>query len=989
MGRKRGKGGGLSTGSTGAQGNALVTPQPQTPASGASQERVGKGGTTGAEGGGGKVKRRRGGGGGGDGKGGNCKRNDGDVNAKPQSAGVPLGGTNERPTKGWRTCRGLAGPAHEKTIAKIVHSGFVNPTEIGFPAYADTDGAVSLAIAKIPLPLLRRLQPQPVLSVDSDSDSDSNCHDSHPPSNSPAESHPGFDSKNEERNSTNEPSVAAIVKIVRVVDLSGSRPAFMADSDREDDESDVEEGGEGEEREVGGGGEEREEGDEGQEGSRKRAKVSVAEATTEDLQHFLAAPENVGGSQSAPLEDGEEAETAGVEYLPDGNAMDAADWLAGEASPFRQGGAHLSMNCPNLETWQKRRFFFSKMDQGCLMDESSWYEITPEPLALHMAYRMLEDVPDIHRPELGNQLGSELGSNFDTEFGPEREPFLAACCGVGGDSIALASLALARKAGKVVAVDIDPAKIAKCRHNAKIYGVEENMRFEACSIFDYAKEDQGPYVIKEERTINLPVSTSSPSSSSSPPSSTARSRTLSVPDTPASTGPSVGVRPIEVKIPRERVRYRHKWGLVSPPWGGPSYRKQFTYNLAAQDFGVDLINIVRRCAQLCENICAVLPRNQNVDELIALALYGLDSSRPFPIVEIEKLSVKRNGYPLLLAVYFRRNMTATSLKNMRNMKLSAPPASAVLSSLRRHVPFAGRTSPDVEIVTHLQAGDGDGDERKNGDALDKDGGNETETVNLRRLQEKEGGEKEGDDKENKKFQESEEYSGERLFGDLRIMSRLLTDASEVTDLTEEAFEELVVRHFFINFLKEKPFQLLNASLHLKILGFPELLRIAAETASILEHGGMTKQLAETPATIDLGANGTPDQSPTSTSAAKSVLEEARSVGGVFFQVVKERHPEVSKLMRKWKKKCQTAEATLKAGNKRAKGGAAQSQNEVAVERVKEATSSGSAETDGDSVPKELGKHLGQSKCLGSISIASVQDEDDGEEGACSDHGEGG
>ena len=71
---------------------------------------------------------------------------------------------------------------------------------------------------------------------------------------------------------------------------------------------------------------------------------------------------------------------------------------------------------PDLKKfWNKRYYLFSKFDRGIKIDDESWYSITPEPMAKHIASRV-EDT-------CGN--GDSQGSCN----------VLDAFCGVGGNLI--------------------------------------------------------------------------------------------------------------------------------------------------------------------------------------------------------------------------------------------------------------------------------------------------------------------------------------------------------------------------------------------------------------------------------------------------------------------------------------------------------------------------------------------------------------------------
>ena len=79
---------------------------------------------------------------------------------------------------------------------------------------------------------------------------------------------------------------------------------------------------------------------------------------------------------------------------------------------------------------------FSRFDDGVELDVESWFSVTPEAIAQHIAERCRCDV------------------------------IIDAFCGVGGNAIQFA-----QTCNHVIAIDIDPEKIRLARHNAKIYGV--------------------------------------------------------------------------------------------------------------------------------------------------------------------------------------------------------------------------------------------------------------------------------------------------------------------------------------------------------------------------------------------------------------------------------------------------------------------------------------------------------------------------------------
>ena len=85
---------------------------------------------------------------------------------------------------------------------------------------------------------------------------------------------------------------------------------------------------------------------------------------------------------------------------------------------------------------------FSRLDDGVRLDEAGLFGVKPERLALRMARRV-------------------RGTNV-----------LDALCGIGGTAIAFA------RAGKrVVTCDIDADRLAMARPNARVYGVQDRIRF--------------------------------------------------------------------------------------------------------------------------------------------------------------------------------------------------------------------------------------------------------------------------------------------------------------------------------------------------------------------------------------------------------------------------------------------------------------------------------------------------------------------------------
>ncbi|MED6145946.1 hypothetical protein PIB30_029800 [Stylosanthes scabra] len=92
--------------------------------------------------------------------------------------------------------------------------------------------------------------------------------------------------------------------------------------------------------------------------------------------------------------------------------------------------------------WYQRYFLFSRFDEGVKMDEEGWFSVTPEPIARYQAERCAS------------------GTIIDCFVG------------VGGNAIQFV-----KSCNHVIAIDIDPLKIDYARHNAAIYGVDDQIDF--------------------------------------------------------------------------------------------------------------------------------------------------------------------------------------------------------------------------------------------------------------------------------------------------------------------------------------------------------------------------------------------------------------------------------------------------------------------------------------------------------------------------------
>jgi trimethylguanosine synthase len=96
--------------------------------------------------------------------------------------------------------------------------------------------------------------------------------------------------------------------------------------------------------------------------------------------------------------------------------------------------------------WSQRRRLFSLFDKGIQLDKESWYSVTPEAIANHIACHF-------------------VGSTQDAIV-------LDLFCGCGGNAIAFAAQ---KNVKLVVCVDKDLQKLKKAHWNASIYGVQDKL----------------------------------------------------------------------------------------------------------------------------------------------------------------------------------------------------------------------------------------------------------------------------------------------------------------------------------------------------------------------------------------------------------------------------------------------------------------------------------------------------------------------------------
>ncbi|XP_014213093.1 trimethylguanosine synthase [Copidosoma floridanum] len=177
---------------------------------------------------------------------------------------------------------------------------------------------------------------------------------------------------------------------------------------------------------------------------------------------------------------------------------------------------------PSLKKYYAKRYrLFSKFDDGIVLDNESWFSVTPEKIAKYIAERCRSDL------------------------------IVDAFCGAGGNSIQFAFTC-----ERVYAIDIHPQKIAIARHNAQIYGVADRIEFIIGDFFCLA-----------DRLLADVV-------------------------------------------------------FLSPPWGGPSYIQDKSYdieNIMQPKGGIKLLQTAKK---ISDNVAYYLPKNIDTLQLAMAAGEG-------------------------------------------------------------------------------------------------------------------------------------------------------------------------------------------------------------------------------------------------------------------------------------------------------------------------------------------------------------------------------
>ena len=250
--------------------------------------------------------------------------------------------------------------------------------------------------------------------------------------------------------------------------------------------------------------------------------------------------------------------------------------------------------------YAQRYNLWSKYDDGVQMDEESWYSSTPENIA-----RRIADL-------CANRYAIRTRAS-------EKSCIIDCFCGTGANAIQFAL----GKFDRVVAIDINPEKVAMARNNAQIYGVAGKIEFICGDVFEIV-----PHLMTRFR---------------------------------------------------DSTEERLQLIFLSPPWGGPSYIVEKIFDVSAQiSFLGDFVQL---CRTMTHNIVAYMPRNLSIEQA---ALLGTGATEE--IFSLEYFTAAFPKVKATAVFFYDERITERSRRKISDNKCIAmndAVASTLLSEVKR------------------------------------------------------------------------------------------------------------------------------------------------------------------------------------------------------------------------------------------------------------------------------------------------------------------
>jgi trimethylguanosine synthase len=247
--------------------------------------------------------------------------------------------------------------------------------------------------------------------------------------------------------------------------------------------------------------------------------------------------------------------------------------------------------------WSQRHNLFSKYDNGIILTKELWFSVTPEKISKFIA----NFITKLFKVENENENENEI-------------IILDSFCGGGGNIVQFLK---ADKRNIIYAIDINKIHLNCTNNNSLIYIKDDkdvNKRLKLMAIDWIYSKKQLDSTINKNKNINLNLNS----------------------EIYADEEESLKNLEILAKLKINCV-------FGSPPWGGPGYLKEETFNLEnLLPFGLE--ELLDLMLQYSHNVCLFLPRNSNLQQIkeITKRVYtqrGIKDQLSVRIVHLES-----NGY---------------------------------------------------------------------------------------------------------------------------------------------------------------------------------------------------------------------------------------------------------------------------------------------------------------------------------------------------------
>lgn len=226
--------------------------------------------------------------------------------------------------------------------------------------------------------------------------------------------------------------------------------------------------------------------------------------------------------------------------------------------------------------WHHRYDLFSLYDQGIQLDVESWYSVTPELIAKHIAQQI-----------------------------PSGMRILDLFCGAGGDAIQFALI----KENLVTAIDIDSDRIELAKNNGLVYGITSRLScFNSSKSFSHSTStidhDNIKIDKKKQKEIERKKDIKTENDNKNNENLINNNIQWIIGD----------VLKLHNKRKRSKILgFENEFDVVfaSPPWGGPNYKSKSKFDLK-RDLPLDFVKIIKIAISISPNVIIYLPRNTDI-----------------------------------------------------------------------------------------------------------------------------------------------------------------------------------------------------------------------------------------------------------------------------------------------------------------------------------------------------------------------------------------